>query len=246
VIPWLEGDLDFPPLADALTEPNGLLAAGGDLSPGRLLSAYRRGIFPWYSRGQPILWWSPDPRMVLFPAEFSPRRSLLKVLRNRAYEVRCDTAFDAVIRACAQTPREGQDGTWIGRDIIAGYSALHAAGHAHSIETWVDGRLAGGLYGVAIGRAFYGESMFSHVTDASKIAFAHLVRFLHSRGCGIIDCQMKTGHLASLGAREIPRSEFAARLAGAIHAPRMEGWQSISPRWDSGEALPASNTGSTA
>jgi leucyl/phenylalanyl-tRNA--protein transferase len=246
MIPWLEGDLDFPPLASALAEPNGLLAAGGDLSPARLLSAYRRGIFPWYSRGQPILWWSPDPRMVLFPSEFSPRRSLLKVLRNRVYEVRCDTDFDAVIHACAQTPRDGQDGTWIGHDIIAGYIALHAAGHAHSIETWIDGKLAGGLYGVSIGRAFYGESMFSHATDASKIAFAHLVRFLQTRGCGIIDCQMKTGHLASLGAREIPRNEFVAHLAGAIHAPPMEGWRTIGPRWDADAKMQPSSLGSTA
>jgi leucyl/phenylalanyl-tRNA--protein transferase len=165
--------------------------------------------------------------MVLFPAEFAPRRSLAKVLRNRQYQIRCDTAFEAVMRACGNTPREGQDGTWITGDILRGYCGLHQQGHAHSVETWIDGRLVGGLYGVAIGQAFYGESMFSHVTDASKIAFSHLVRFLQTQGCGMIDCQMKTEHLASLGAREIPRREFAAHLERLTQMPAMAGWSGI-------------------
>ena len=231
MIPWLDSTAPFPPLGSALDEPNGLLAAGADLSPTRLLDAYRQGIFPWYSRGQPILWWSPDPRMVMFPAEFAPRRSLLKALRNRPYEIRCDSAFETVMRECAGKPRAGQDGTWITDDIVRGYCALYAAGHAHSIETWIDGRLVGGLYGVAIGRAFYGESMFAHVTDASKFAFAHLADFLQDAGCGMIDCQMQTSHLASLGAREIPRREFAMRLAVLTAAPPMCGWHSLARRW---------------
>lgn len=231
MIPWLSKSYAFPPLAKALAEPNGLLAAGGDLAPARLLEAYSRGIFPWYSPGQPILWWSPDPRMVLFPEEFAPRRSLAKVLRNKEYEVRCDSAFEQVMRLCAATPREGQDGTWITDEILAGYCGLHAQGYAHSIETWVGGRLVGGLYGVALGRAFYGESMFSHVTDASKIAFCHLVRFLQNQACGIIDCQMRTDHLASLGAREIPRAQFAARLAELTALAPMRGWAEISRAW---------------
>ena len=174
MITWLEGDAPFPPLGAALDEPNGLLAAGGELSIERLPTAYRIGIFPWYSAGQPVLWWSPDPRMVVLPYAFAPKRSLAKVLRNKAYEVRCDTAFEAVMRACAGTPRDGQNGTWITEEMIRAYVRLHSAGHAHSMETWIDGELAGGLYGLAIGRMFYGESMFSHSTDASKIAFAHL------------------------------------------------------------------------
>jgi leucyl/phenylalanyl-tRNA--protein transferase len=245
MIAWLSKSHAFPPLTKALQDPNGLLAAGGDLSPERLLAAYSRGIFPWYSPGQPILWWSPDPRMVLFPAEFAPRRSLAKVLRNREYEVRCDTAFEQVMRHCAGTPREGQDGTWITEEILAGYCGLHARGHAHSIETWVDGKLVGGLYGVALGRAFYGESMFSHATDASKIAFCHLVRFLQTQACGIIDCQMRTDHLASLGAREIPRAEFAAHLTELTPQPAMSGWSSISRSWFPAE-FPAKFPGGTA
>lgn len=214
-----------------MAEPNGLLAAGGDLAPQRLLDAYARGIFPWYSRGQPILWWSPHPRMVVLPSEFAPRRSLLKVLRNRDYEIRCNSAFEAVMRACAATPRAGQDGTWITDDILAGYTRLHTLGFAHSVETWIDGRLAGGLYGVAIGRAFYGESMFAHATDASKLAFAHLAAFLAERACGIIDCQMNTNHLQSLGAREISRADFCARLAVLTGQPPLQDWRSLKRHW---------------
>ena len=212
MIPWLEPDTPFPPLDKAMRHPNGLLAAGADLTPARLLQAYRLGIFPWYSPDQPPLWWSPDPRMVLFPEELKVSRSLAKRLRKRDYEIRSDTAFRAVMLACASTPRPDQDGTWIVPEILEGYCSLHELGYAHSIETWMDGQLMGGLYGVAIGRMFYGESMFHHVTDASKLAFVHLVRHLHQKGYGMIDCQMHTAHLASFGAREIPRNEFARRL----------------------------------
>ena len=222
MIPWLHGHMPFPPLERALKEPNGLLAAGGDLSIPRILAAYRRGIFPWFNPGEPILWWSPDPRMVLFPAEFKVSRSLKKRLVRADYEVRADTAFARVMGECA-APREGASGTWISPAMMAAYTALHEAGYAHSIETWMQGenglQLAGGLYGVALGRAFFGESMFTRQTDASKIALAHLVRFLAARGFEVIDCQMRTAHLASLGAREIPRSEFAALLAGLTGEP---------------------------
>lgn len=216
MIPWLSAGLNFLSVDSALTEPtgpNGLLAAGGDLSPPRLLEAYTHGIFPWYSPGEPILWWSPDPRMVLFPKEIKLSRSLTKTLRKAAYSIRLDTAFSSVISACAHKLRSGQSGTWITNEMIAAYEQLHHLGYAHSVETWIDGELAGGLYGVAIGRAFYGESMFSQVRDASKIAFAHLCAYLNQQEFGIIDCQMETAHLTSLGARLIARSDFVATLA---------------------------------
>ena len=209
----IDGDCDFPPLADALREPNGLIAIGGDLSLPRLLSAYRQGIFPWFSDGEPILWWSPDPRMVLFPDELKVADSLKKTLRKQKFEVRFNTAFREVITACSSTLRSGQNGTWITQDIIDAYCALHAAGYAISAESWLDDKLVGGCYGVKIGNMFYGESMFHHVTDASKIAFVSLVETLKSQGVGMIDCQMKTAHLASLGAREISRAEFIKKLA---------------------------------
>lgn len=211
MLPWLDGDSPFPPLTQALTAPNGLLAAGGDLSPQRLLQAYSQGIFPWYNPGEPILWWSPDPRMVLFPQQLRITRSLSKVLRNRSYEIRVDTAFRQVMTACA-APRDAEGGSWIGPEIIDGYCELHRLGHAHSIETWIDGELAGGLYGVALGKMFYGESMFARRNDASKIAFVHLVQKLQLWGCGMIDCQMFTHHLHSFGAQLIPRAQFAATL----------------------------------
>lgn len=219
MIPWLESGDPFPAPEQALTEPGGLLAAGADLSPARLLTAYRSGIFPWYSAGQPVLWWSPDPRMVLFPAEFRTPRSLLKRLRRRDYEIRIDTAFESVMHACA-APRSDAAGTWITPDMIAAYCELHRLGHAHSVETWIGGELAGGLYGIALGRAFYGESMFARVADASKIALAHLVRRLKSRQFGIIDCQMNTAHLARFGAREIPRRVFSQHLAELVNYPQ--------------------------
>ncbi|OHC68660.1 MAG: leucyl/phenylalanyl-tRNA--protein transferase [Rhodocyclales bacterium RIFCSPLOWO2_02_FULL_63_24] len=212
MIPWLPKEIAFPALEQALIEPSGLLAAGGDLSPQRLLAAYRRGIFPWYSAGEPILWWSPDPRMVLFPDALKISASLAKTLRNANYQIRLDTAFGDVVHACATRPREGQAGTWITREMRDAYGELHRLGYAHSVETWIDGRLAGGLYGIAIGQAFYGESMFADARDASKIALAHLCAHLKRRGFGIIDCQMETRHLASLGAQPIPRRDFAARL----------------------------------
>lgn len=216
MIPWLEYDTPFPPLATALIDPNGLLAAGADLSPERLIAAYRRGIFPWFSPGQPILWWSPDPRMVLLPSAFKISRSLAKTLRHADYAVRLDTAFDQVITACASTPRHGQSGTWITAEMIAAYQQLHRLGIAHSVEAWHKGKLVGGLYGIALGHAFFGESMFSHRTDASKIALAHLCAFLDARGFGIIDCQMETSHLASLGAQPISRDAFVARIAALV------------------------------
>jgi len=216
MIPWLPAEIRFPPVETALLDPPGLLAAGGDLAPERLIAAYRRGIFPWYSSGEPILWWSPDPRMVLLPEEFKISRSFSRTLRNAAYEVRLDTAFAEVVGACANTSRNGQPGTWITTEMQAAYCRLHEAGYAHSVETWVGGKLVGGLYGVAIGRAFFGESMFTCVRDASKIALAHLVSHLLRRGFGIIDCQMETSHLASLGARPIPRSDFVAALASCV------------------------------
>ena len=222
MIPWLTGDTPFPPVEAALRDPNGLLAAGGELSAERLLTAYRRGIFPWFSAGQPVLWWCPDPRMVLFPAELKVSRSLAKVLRKRDYEVRFDSAFSAVMQACA-APRRGQDGTWISGDMLDAYGRLHQLGYAHSVETWIDGELAGGLYGVAIGGMFYGESMFMRQRDASKIALVHLVRQLEARGIAMIDCQMHSGHLASLGARTIPRTEFSQRLAELLHYAHLNG-----------------------
>jgi leucyl/phenylalanyl-tRNA---protein transferase len=211
MIPWLDRHDPFPPVTRALTEPNGLLAAGADLSVERLLMAYRRGIFPWFNPGEPILWWSPEPRMVLLPEAFKLSRSLARRIRRGAFEIRVDTDFAAVMTACA-APRPKQRGTWISPAMQAAYADLHAAGYAHSIETWMDGALVGGLYGVAIGRAFYGESMFSRSTDASKLAIAHLARQLRRWDFGLIDCQMETAHLASLGALPMARSEFIQRL----------------------------------
>jgi len=219
MVPWLADDDEFPPVARALREPNGLLAAGGDLSVKRLVQAYRKGIFPWYSEDQPILWWSPDPRMVLDPAALRISRSLRKRLRRRDYEVRADTAFSAVLRACA-APRAGSDGTWITAEMMDAYEALHRAGHAHSVETWISGELAGGLYGVALGRAFFGESMFNRTADASKLALAHLARQLKRWSYGMIDCQMTTAHLARFGAREIPRAEFMRKLKELVNYPQ--------------------------
>ena len=225
VIPWLDADAVFPPLDAALREPNGLIAAGADLSPARLVDAYRRGIYPWYSEGQPLLWWSPDPRMVLFIGELRISRSLAKRIRRREFEVRCDTAFDEVIAACADAPRGGQRGTWITQDMMHAYSRLHTLGYTHSIEAWRDGELVGALYGLALGNVFFGESMFARATDASKVCLAALVAFLQQRGGGLIDCQQETAHLASLGARPIPRKEFARRLRELIHSNRPPpGW----------------------
>ena len=223
MIPWLDPHDEFPRLEEALRDPNGLLCAGADLSPPRILDAYRSGTFPWVSPGEPILWWSPDPRMALVPDEMRVSRSLRRRLQQGNFEVRLDCAFPSVIRACASTPRPGQSGTWITREMRHAYLALHELGYAHSVETWVNNELVGGLYGLAIGRMFYGESMFAHATDASKIAFAHLVRFLRAQGYGLIDCQMSTPHLASLGAREIPRADFITRLRTLTATPGLPG-----------------------
>jgi leucyl/phenylalanyl-tRNA--protein transferase len=219
MIPWLRPSDPFPPVASALKDPNGLLAAGGDLSAARLITAYRKGIFPWFSDGQPVLWWSPDPRMVLAPSELKISRSLRKRLKRRDYRVSSDTAFRQVILACSE-PRDYAFGTWITPEVARAYTRLHSLGFAHSIETWIDERLAGGLYGVAIGSMFFGESMFYRAPDGSKIAFVHLVRQLARWGFGLIDCQMKTAHLASFGAREIPRREFTRRLEELVNYPR--------------------------
>ena len=215
MLAWLEGDDPFPPVERALRDPNGLLCAGGDLTPARLLDAYRCGIFPWYSSREPILWWSPDPRMVLFCDELKVPRSLAKSVRNKGFEVRVDTAFAEVLRGCAAPRRDGA-GTWLGREMRSAYLALHRAGHAHSYETWKDGELVGGLYGVSIGRMFYGESMFSTATDASKVALVGLVEDLRRRDMPLIDCQQRTPLLASLGAREIPRRDFLRRVAALV------------------------------
>jgi leucyl/phenylalanyl-tRNA---protein transferase len=216
MIPWLDKDTPFPSTHRALENPNGLLAAGGSLDVSRLLEAYRKGIFPWPMDGH-LLWWSPSPRMVLLPSEFKCRRALAKRIRNGGFCVRFDTDFPAVIRACATTGERCEQ-TWIEPRIRKAYVALHKAGFAHSVETWREGKLVGGLYGVAIGRIFYGESMFSVERDASKVALAHLCAWLHAQGFLMIDCQMYTPHLASLGARELLRSEFEALLEKGVAA----------------------------
>ncbi len=212
MLPWLaEYPVRFPPVELALHDPDGLLAAGGDLSPDWLLAAYRRGIFPWYGEEQPILWWSPDPRMVLFPNELRVRRSLAKRARNGGFRVSADRAFPQVVAACA-APRQGQPGTWLTTDMRNAYEQLHTLGAAHSVEVWQDDRLIGGLYGIAMGPVFFGESMFSRQPDASKIALMSLVDAMLSGGGKLIDCQMHTAHLASLGARDIARAEFIGYL----------------------------------
>ena len=218
MLAWLERGDPFPPVERALKNPNGLLAAGADLSVERLLEAYRRGIFPWYSNGQPPLWWSPDPRMVLECAALKVSRSLSKSIRNKGYVVRIDSAFPEVLRGCSE-PRLYEPATWLGADMRRAYARLHEAGYAHSFETWRDGELVGGLYGVAVGRMFYGESMFTRATDASKVALVKLVQVLTSRGFPLVDCQMHTPLLESLGAREIPRREFLRALAGLVNYP---------------------------
>ena len=218
MICWLGSRDPFPPVDAALDDPNGLLAAGGDLTPTRLLDAYRRGIFPWSADDEPILWWCPDPRMVLFVDELHVSRSLRKRLRSGVFTVTADRAFDRVMAGCAG-PRADGDGTWITAAITSAYGRLHRLGHAHSIETWRGDELVGGLYGVSIGRMFFGESMFARESDASKVALACLARQLQRWHFELIDCQMSTAHLASLGAREIPRREFTARIAALAACP---------------------------
>lgn len=211
-IPWLTADtLTFPPVDSALKHPNGLLAAGGDLSSQRLIAAYQQGIFPWYETGQPILWWCPDPRTVLFPEELKISRSLSKTLRQKRFTITFDRAFEQVIRCCA-APRKNAQGTWITEAIITAFCRLHHEGFAHSVEAWQDKQLVGGLYGISMGKIFFGESMFARQTDASKIAFIHLVRHLQTSHCPMIDCQVANPHLTSLGAREISLTQFRETL----------------------------------
>lgn len=230
MLPWLPPHLvAFPPVSQALDEPDGLLAAGGGLTPDWLLCAYRQGIFPWYAEGQPILWWSPDPRMVLFPEEIRVRRSLAKRLRNGGFTVTFDHAFGRVIAACAET-RADAEGTWIDDAMRQAYLDLHRMGHAHSVEVWQAETLVGGLYGLSIGRIFFGESMFSRVPDASKVALVQLARRLQHHDFALIDCQMHTPHLASMGARDIARERFIGYLEQNVHAPTPAGlWPTEPP-----------------
>lgn len=233
---WLRPENPFPPVEQAWIDPPGLLAAGADLSIDRLRLAYSRGIFPWFNAGEPILWWSPDPRMVLPCDAFHLSHSMRKTMRRIAREqsegnlrivVTVDCAFERVLNACAQTPRDGVIRTWITQDMMQAYQSWHQHGDAHSVETWIDGKLAGGLYGVCLGHMFFGESMFAWQTNASKIALAHLVRFLDQCGCPLIDCQMETSHLASLGARTMARSQFCQHVGLAVIQPPINwhpGW----------------------
>jgi leucyl/phenylalanyl-tRNA--protein transferase len=223
-------DAPFPDVSMAEREPDGLLAVGGDLSVSRLLNAYRRGIFPWFSQGDPILWWSPDPRTVLFPKDVRVSRSLRKTLRRQRLGVTMDRDFEAVIRGCAQ-PRAGSDGTWLVPGVVEAYQRLHREGWAHSVEVWRDGQLVGGLYGVALGRVFFGESMFTRESDASKVGLIHLCRTLQTWGFGLIDCQVVTGHLISMGAVQLPRQRFLELIQGWVALPGRRGC------WDDGETV---------
>jgi leucyl/phenylalanyl-tRNA--protein transferase len=223
-LPWLDKDsLGFPDPATAMRIPNGLLAAGGDLRPERLLHAYHLGIFPWFDASQPPLWWTPDPRMVLFPAELHVSRSLHKLLGRSGLEITTDSDFAGVMEGCAE-PRTGAGGTWITSRMQTAYQRLFELGYAHSVEVRADGRLVGGLYGVALGQVFFGESMFSRISNASKIAFVYLVRGLAVGGYRLIDCQVANPHLESLGARNIPRQEFMQYLPGGTQVPKPPHW----------------------
>lgn len=252
MIHWLHSPDDpLPSTRLALpagSDAPGLLAAGGHPTPLRLSEAYSQGVFPWYSQGQPVLWWSPDPRMVMFTDEFKVSRSLRKTLRRFAADTRCelriDSAFRRVITACAHTPRYGQDGTWILPEMIEAYCEWHALGCAHSFEAWVDGELVGGLYGIGLGKMFFGESMFTYRADASKIAFAALVSFCRANGVPMIDCQQHTGHLASMGARELRRADFEARLSRRLAEPRIADWTYELEMWRQLLDAPAEDDGS--
>jgi leucyl/phenylalanyl-tRNA--protein transferase len=236
---WIDDSTPLPPARLALgadSDAPGLVAAGGSVTPARLDEAYRKGIFPWFSPGQPALWWSPDPRMVLKVADFHLSQTMKKTLRRfrrtPGCELRFDSDFPAVIAACAAVPRPGQDGTWIVPSVISAYTAWHRAGRVHSCETWDDGELVGGLYFIAIGRMVFGESMFSHRSDASKIALAGLVAACRARGVTLIDCQQRTGHLASFGGQEIARNVFESHLALALAAPEAPPWTYDDRDWD--------------
>lgn len=217
----LSNDLIFP--SPQLAPQEGLLAVGGDLSRERLLLAYRTGIFPWYSENEPIMWWSPDPRLVLYPEQLRVSKSLKKIINKSLFKLTMDQAFDAVINACARSRTEANEGTWIVDEMIVAYCKLHQAGFAHSVEAWQDGKLAGGLYGVSLGRCFFGESMFTRISNASKVAFVALVRYLQELNFDLIDCQVANPHLQSLGATEIPRTRFLAELAQSLKAPTRRG-----------------------
>lgn len=253
MVPWLSGPgTAFPDTRLALhasSQAPGLLAAGGELSPARLTQAYSRGIFPWYNEGQPVLWWSPDPRMVLWIHDFKVSRSLRKTLahfrRSQHCEVRVDSAFREVMEHCARTPRAGQDGTWIQPEMIDAYVSWHALGRAHSVETWVDSELVGGLYGVGLGRMFFGESMFSHRTDASKVALAALVALCRAHHVPLIDCQQRTPHLGSLGATTLERADFEDHLAAHVNEPDVGDWSYHPALWShilDAAALPPSSS----
>ncbi len=239
MIPWLRSPHDALPDTRSALPPDsdapGLLAAGGELSTERLTESYSKGVFPWYSEGQPILWWSPDPRMVLLADEFklsrSLRKTLAKFIRSPGCELRIDSAFERVITACAATPRDGQDGTWIVPEMVDAYCSWHQQGIVHSFETWIDGELAGGLYGVSLGRMFFGESMFSQRTDASKIALAGLVCFCRAHSIPMIDCQQRTEHLTSMGGRELARGEFERRLTPRLGEPPVRDWTYDGTLW---------------
>ena len=232
-IPWIDSPADFPPTDEALQYPPGLLAASHEINADWLQASYAKGIFPWYSNNEPVLWWSTSPRAVLFTAEFKLHRSLAKAARKTAHDperaIRLNTAFEQVMRACA-APRAGQDGTWITDEIIAAYVALHRRGLAHSVEHWHGNILVGGLYCVAMGKMVYGESMFSTQTDASKVAFAHFVYWLKSQNVHIIDCQQATGHLMSMGARTVSRKVFETEMANSIVQPTLN-WEPRELKW---------------
>ena len=212
---------DFPP--PQLASPEGLLAIGGDLSRERLLTAYGKGIFPWFSEGEPVMWWSPDPRLVLYPHEIKISKSLRKTIRKGVFQVTMDQAFDRVIHGCARVPRQNEKGTWIVPEMIDAYCDLHESGFAHSVETWADGKLVGGLYGVSLGRCFFGESMFALRNNASKVAFVKLVEYLSRHAFTLIDCQVTTAHLIRFGAREISRQCFMVNLNRSLQAPTLRG-----------------------
>jgi len=232
---WIDGETPLPRPGTVPEEVPGLVAAGGRLTPARLDEAYRQGLFPWFGPGQPVLWWSPDPRMVLPVADFRLTRSLRKTLQRflhtPGHEIRFDADFPAVMQACAQAPRDGQDGTWIVPDMVRAYAQWHGAGRTHSVETWVDGVRVGGLYFVSIGRMVFGESMFSHRPDASKLALAALVAACRARGIAWIDCQQHTDHLASLGAREVPRAAFERHLSLALGGEDITDWTYDPAHW---------------
>ncbi len=231
---WLTEAIEFPNTALAMEEPNGLLAVGGDLSQKRLLAAYSKGIFPWYSDGQPILWWSPSPRMILIPQEIHIGRSNKKLFKNSDLLVTVDTAFEQVMIACADIPRTGQDGTWITDEMLDAYSELHSAGHAHSIEVWDQDNLVGGLYGIALGKAFFGESMFSLQSGASKLGFMTLVKNLVIWNYSVIDCQVYTDYLATFGAKNVARETFENILSDAIQDSNTPDWKN---NWKDNHAL---------